>query len=141
MTKEELDKIIENLESNNSKDKASFGLYYRDSDDEMHIKANKDGFELFAAELLKASRDSEKIINSTEKNYIDFGWKKNWIGGEMIAYIKPISETRSEIKEDLPHVTSFKNTIAKYGCLSLIAITVIGIAVGFYTIFKWLLKF
>ncbi len=125
----------------NSKDIASFGLYYRDGEDEMHIKANKDGFELFAAELLKASRDSEKIINSTEKNYIDFGWKRKWISGELIAYIKPISENRDEIKEDKPHRTSFKeDDLLKYGCLTLIAITALGIAVGFYTIFEWLFK-
>ena len=140
MEDEELNKIIEILESKNSKDIASFGLYYRDGEDEMHIKANKDGFELFAAELLKASRDSEKIINSTEKNYIDFGWKRKWISGELIAYIEPISENRDEIKEDKPHRTSFKDDLLKYGCLTLIAITALGIAVGFYTIFEWLFK-
>ncbi|UUC44741.1 hypothetical protein [Flavobacterium cerinum] len=141
MEKEELDKIIQSLTNNNAEDKASFGLYYGEGEDEdeMHIKANKEGFELFAAELLKASRDSETIINNTEKNYIDFEWRKEWMSGEMIAYIKPVSEARNEIKEDTtPHVESFKDKMFKYGCLSLIAIVVIGAVIGFYTIFRWL---
>ena len=71
MKNEELNKIIEQLESGASKEKATFGIYYLEGEDEMHIKANKDGFELFASEMLKASRDSEYIIENSEKKYID----------------------------------------------------------------------
>lgn len=139
MRKEELSKIIEQLENQSSKDKATFGLHFRENEDEMHIKANKDGFELFACELLKASRDSEEVINNKEKNYIDFGFKENWIEGELIAYIKPISENRSDKTEDKPYKESFKDAVFRYGCLAAIGLIILSVIIGIYTIFTWFL--
>jgi len=137
LEKEELNRIIESLENSSSKVKASFGLHYRDGEDEMHIKANKDGFELFAAELLKVSRDSEDIIKNTEKNYIEFGYLNEWIDGELIAYIKPISENRNEIKQEEPIARNYKDDALQFGCILGIGILILSICVGFYTIVKW----
>ena len=136
---EELNNIIEQLENNASKENASFGLFYRDGEDDMHLKANKDGFELFAAELLKASRDSEKIINNAEKKYIDFGFKEKWIEGELIAYIKPISENRNDIKEEKVYSKTFKDYALQYGCFTIIGIIILSLIIGIYTIVNWLM--
>ena len=50
MKSEELNKIIEQLECGASKEKATFGFYYLEGEAVMHIKANKDGFELFVSD-------------------------------------------------------------------------------------------
>lgn len=139
MTKEDLNKIIEQLEKQSSKDKATFGLYFEDNEDEMHIKANKDGFELFACELLKASRDSEDVIQNQEKNYIDIGFNEKWIEGELISYIKPISESRTDKITDKRYKESFKDTVFKYGCLVIIGIIIFSLIIGIYTVFSWFL--
>ena len=139
MKNEELNKIIEQLESGASKEKATFGIYYLEGEDEMHIKANKDGFELFASEMLKASRDSEYIIENSEKKYIDFGYKEKWIEGELIAYIKPVSEIRNEIKEEKSYRETFTDLAFKYGCLIIIGVIILSIIIGIYTIINWFL--
>jgi len=139
LKKEDLNKIIEQLENQSSKDTATFGLYFQDNEDEMHIKANKDGFELFACELLKASRDSEDVIKNKEKNYIDFGFKEKWIEGELIGYIKPISESRTDKIKDKPYKESFKDSVFKYGCLVIIGVIIFSIIIGIYSIFTWFL--
>ncbi|WP_026711319.1 hypothetical protein [Flavobacterium filum] len=139
MKNEELNKIIEQLESGASKEKATFGIYYLEGEDEMHIKANKDGFELFACEMLKASRDSEDVIENSEKKYIDFGYKEKWIEGELIAYIKPVSESRNEIKEEKPYRETFKDLAFKYGCLTIIGMIILSIIIGICTIVNWFL--
>lgn len=137
MEKEELDRIIKKLESQNSKDIATFGLFYRDGEDELHLKANKDGFELFAAELLKASRDSEKVINDSEKNYIDFGFNEKWIEGELIAYFKPIAENRDEVEPEKPYMPTFKDDLFKFGCFTLLGLLLLCVIIGFYTVVNW----
>lgn len=139
MTKKELDSIIILLEENTSKEKASFGLYYRDGEDEMHLMANKDGFELFAAELLKASRDSNEIINNPQKDYIPFGFKESWLDGELISYIKPVAEDRAQIRNQDKYVQTFKDYIFKYVFFLIVGIVVSSIIIGIYTIVNWFL--
>ena len=70
MEKEELNKIIKKIENENPKEKAFFGIHSTENGDEVYIKANKSGLELFAVELLKASRKSNEIIENSEKNVI-----------------------------------------------------------------------
>ena len=69
MEKEELNKIIEKIENENSKEKAFFGIHNLEAGDELFIRANKYGLELFANELLKASRNTDEIIGNSKKIY------------------------------------------------------------------------
>ena len=67
MNKEELQNIIDKLESENRKEKAYFGIFeYGSGPDESYIKADKQGLELFALEILKAARDSEELLNNNK---------------------------------------------------------------------------
>lgn len=137
MEKQELDKIINLLENNNSKDIASFGFYFREGEDEMHLKANPSGLELFAAKLLKASRDAIEISQS-EKNYIPIGFDEKWIqGDQMLSYIKPVIENRQAIKTDFPKEKTIKDKVLQWGCLILIGIIILSIIIGLITIFNW----
>ncbi len=138
MDKIELEKIIEKLEQNVSEENGTFGLYYRDGEDECHIKANKDGFELFAIELLKASKNAESIIENKEKDYIPLGFNSKWLEGEvMIAYIKPILEKRGEMIADKTHIPTIKDDLLKFGCFAILGILAISLIIGIYTIITW----
>lgn len=137
MEKEELNHIINRLEETASKGGASFGLFYRDGEDEMYLRANEDGFKLFAATLLKAARDSEEVLNHPTNNYIPFGFNEEWIQGELIAYLKPVAEPRGKI-EETPHIPSFKDNLGKWGCIFIIGTIVLSIIVGLITISSWL---
>lgn len=138
MEKKELEDIIEKLELNVSKENGTFGLYYVDGEDACHIKANKDGFELFAIELLKAAKDIENVIENKEKNYIDFGFNRKWIQGDVIiAYIKPILEKRVEIIAEKAYVPAIKDDLFNFGCFALIGILILSLIVGVYTIITW----
>lgn len=138
MHKIELENIIEQLEQNVSEKNGTFGLYYREGEDECHIKANKDGFELFAIELLKASKNAEEIIENKEKDYIPLGFNQKWLQGEvMIAYIKPILEKREEIIADKTHISTIKEDLLKFGCFAILGVLALSLIIGIYTIITW----
>lgn len=138
MDKIELENIIEKLEQNVSEKNGTFGLYYLDGEDECYIKANKDGFELFAIELLKASKNAEAIIENKEKDYIPLGFNQKWLEGEvMIAYIKPILEKREEIIADKTHIPTIKEDLLKFGCFAILGILALSLIIGIYTIITW----
>jgi hypothetical protein len=135
--KEELKVIIEKLEQNASKETGTFGLYY-EQHEWCYIKANDDGFKLFAIEMLKSVLDSEKVINNNEKNYIPFGFERKWFEGEVsIEYIKPIREERSKIENEAISKETFKHRIIKFLFISILVIILLSIIIGFYTIIKW----
>lgn len=94
MTKEELQKIIEQFDEEELKRQGIFSiLQYGGGSDESFIKANKEGLEMFALELLKSSRDAESIITDKEKNIIPLNYDESWIdefGDTFIQYIEPI---------------------------------------------------
>lgn len=138
MDKIELETIIEKLEQNVSKENGTIGLYYRDGEDECHLKANKDGFKLFAIELLKASINTETIIENKEKDFIPFGFNQKWFEGEvMIAYIKPILEKRGEIIAEKAYIPSIKDDLLKFGCFAIIGILALSLIIGIYTVITW----
>ncbi len=76
MTDEKLKTIISELESRNEKEKAYFGFYqYGGGIDESCMKANRQGLELFACELLKASLESQsQKENKPELTKLDTDW-------------------------------------------------------------------
>jgi len=93
---------------------------------------------LFAIELLKASINTETIIENKEKDYIPFGFNQKWFEGEvMIAYIKPILEKRGEIIAEKAYIPSIKDDLLKFGCFAIIGILALSLIIGIYTIITW----
>jgi len=138
LEKEELNIIIEKIDNNNSKEKAFFGVHSMENGDEVYIKANKSGLELFAVELLKASIKSDEIIADSEKSIITFDPQEKWITGNIwIGYIEPKIEDRIDIKEELIKIT-WKDKIVEYSCLTIIGIGILIFVAGIFAVVSWL---
>ncbi len=139
MNKDELQKIIDQLESVNLKDEAYFGIFqYGGEQDESYIKANKQGLELFAINILKAARDSQDIINDTKKSIIPLDYQEEWIDGDTLAqYIEPIPETRKQIKTE-PHQATWQDKYFAHGCFAVGIIVFVLMIIGLITIFTWI---
>ncbi|MBK7127838.1 MAG: hypothetical protein IPM74_14625 [Crocinitomicaceae bacterium] len=139
MNKDELQKIIDQLESSNSKEDAYFGIFdFGHESGESFVKANKEGLELFATELLKASRDADEIVADEKKKIINVEYNAAWIDGDtLIQYVQPSIEKRVNAKFEPPKQT-WLGRIAGAGCLALILIAVAAFAIGLFTMFSWL---
>lgn len=140
MTKEELQKIINQFDEEELKKQGIFSiLQYGGGSDESFIKANKEGLEMFALELLKSSRDAESVIADKEKNIIPLNYDESWIdefGDTFIQYIEPI-KGKQELKSKKYEQTFFDKLIPA-GCIITIIVIVIATIVGLVTITNWL---
>lgn len=136
MKKEELDKIIEKIENENSKEKAFFGVHIISDDcDEAYIKANKSGLQLYAAELLKASNSVCEIEN-TEKKIISFNPEEKWINGDIwLAYIEPTIGDRVDLVSE-PGTKNWKDKFAIYLFYSILVFIFLILIIGLRTIGK-----
>ena len=141
MSKDELQKIIDQLESGNSKDEAYFAIFqYGGGPDESFVKANKQGLELFAAEILKASRDADEIVGDKEKNIIPLDYEEEWIEGDtFVQYIEPTLEKRKKAKHE-PRKETWKDKGIKFGCFAGLIIAIVSVIVGLITMVTWILN-
>jgi len=139
LTQDELQKIIDQLERQTSKDNATFGIFqYGGGSDESCIKADKEGLKLFALELLKASSKTNEIINDKGKNIIPIIFQENWIDDQsdtVIQYVKPVE--RRQIKDEKKYKETIIDKVLPYGCYAAFIILAIAIIVGFWTLIKW----
>jgi len=137
LKQEELNKIIESLQSNDSKDIAGLGFYYIGGDtDEAYIKANKAGLELFAAELLKAAVRIDEIKNGDIET-LSININHDWIDNHIpLLYIQPVIDYERKNVEIRPK--NWKDSVLKYGCVFTVGVVIISFVVGIITIIKWL---
>ena len=143
MNKEELQNIIDEFDKEDRKQKAYFGIFeYGGAPDESYIKANKQGLELFALEILKAARDSEELLKSErEESVFPLGFDEDWIDDDCstyIQYVEPTNEIRTNVKQ-VSNVETWKDKTMKFGCISAILIAIISAVVGIVTIIKWII--
>ena len=141
MTTEKLQNIINQFDENDLKQKGVFGVFqYGGGSDESFIKANKEGLELFAIQLLKASTEIDTILTDKEKNIITLDYDENWIhqnSDTFLQYIEPTTDEQINYPK-YEHKTTFADKILPYGCGFLLIIIVISILVGLGTIIKWI---
>lgn len=139
LTKEELQKIIDQFDEGALKRQGIFGIsQYGGGSDESFIRANIEGLELFALELLKAARDTEATLADTEKKIISFDYDEDWIdenSDTFIQYVEPIADKQISKTE---HKTTFADRLMPYGCGLVAIILVVSVIVGLVTLFKWL---
>ena len=138
MEEEELDKIIANIENGNPKEKAFFGVYDLNEDgNEATIRANKYGLELFACELLKASRKANEVLEDPKKNIIIIDATEKWITGDIwLGYIEPKSEDRVDFKEK-EYKRNWKDVAVKYGCVITFGILIFIFITGIISVVSW----
>ena len=134
--------IISELENNNNKEKAFFGFYqYGGGIDESCIRANKQGLELFSAELLKARAeiDNRTFENGEIEHYqIDISWTD-----ENADFYFDSLELTSKIKtEKEDSFTEYKETwkdeLYGYLIFGIIIVLVIIFIIGFITTIRWI---
>ena len=140
LTKEELEEIIERLAADNPGDEAFFGiLQYGGGADESYIHANKAGLELFAAELLKAS----KGIGDPDKEdiYVLELDEDIWLDGDtIIDYIETSKRGRSESpKVNHDYSETWIDRLIPFGCISLVVIGFILMIIGMIAIVQWII--
>lgn len=142
LTKEELQKIIDQFNEKELKSLGVFGIFrYRDNYDESFLKANKEGLELFALQLLKSARDIETILSDTTKNIIPLEYNEDWMDENsdiFIQYIEPVAD-RQKLKYKSEYKSTFTDKLIFCGCGLIVFILLISVIVGFITLISWLL--
>jgi len=141
LTEEELQKIIDQFDEEMLKRQGIFSiLQYGGGSDESFIKANKEGLEMFALELLKSSRDAENVIADKKKNIIPLNYDESWIdefGDTFIQYIEPIKE-KQEFKSKKDYKQTILDKLVPLGCITAIIVIIISTIVGLITITDWI---
>ena len=142
LTKEELQKIIDQFDEEELKRHGIFGIsQYGGGSDESFIRANKEGLELFALELLKSARDTEAILSDTKKKIIPLDYDENWVdenSDTFIQYIEPIAD-KQKLRPNSENTSTFTGKLMPYGCGLVAIILVVAVIVGLVTLIKWIL--
>ncbi|WP_299246612.1 hypothetical protein [uncultured Aquimarina sp.] len=142
MTDEEIQNIITEFENRNQKEKAFFGFYqYGGGIDESGIRANRKGIELFTAQLLKSTLNSEKH-NYSENEFCYSEIDIDWTDDDSDFFFDSIEITnKDKLKKD-EKFPRYKRTISDRfyeGLIFLIILLLIlFLFVGFVTIVKWI---
>jgi hypothetical protein len=140
LEKEDLQIIIDELEASNSKEDAYFGIFNVSGQDECFINANKQGLELFAADLLKASLRAEDLLAQNPKSVFPLSYDEDWMDEEsdiLIQYVEPSIEERKKTKAE-PYKETPKDIVIKVGCVVGLVVTVVSSIIGFITLLSWL---
>ncbi|UYW01804.1 hypothetical protein K5I29_02445 [Flavobacterium agricola] len=141
LTKEELQNIIDQFDEEKLKKLGIFGIsQYGGGSDESFLRANKEGLELFAIQLLKSARDTEDILSDKEKNIIPLDYNEDWIdenSDTFIQYIEPITD-KQKLKDKNDYKTTFADKLIPYGCGLILIILAIATIVGLVTICNWI---
>ena len=143
-TTQQLQDFISQFDINKLKQEGIFGIYqYGGGPDESYIRANTEGVQLYAIELLKGAIAMEKSLPSLEKNIISLDFDENWMDTDstiVIDYIEPVDKI-----EDYPSQPnsklSVKDTLIPYGCGIIVIISIIALLVGFVSIAKWIFNY
>ncbi|MDX1938160.1 MAG: hypothetical protein SFU21_13655 [Flavihumibacter sp.] len=138
MTRNELQNIIDTLETSISFGDSSFGIFDAGQNGDFYIKANKDGLMMLALELLKADQKSDNFLNKEEQPFIRFPEESNLINAESDICVIGIEVIKGKLtgisrEKDKP---SFSDKVFKFGCLSLLIIMIIAMLVGFVKLFQ-----
>lgn len=141
LTNEELQKIIDQFDEEELSQQGIFGIsQYGGGSDESFIRANKEGLELFALELLKSARDTEKILSDKTTNIIPLEYDEDWIdenSDTFIQYVEPIAY-KQKLKPKSEYKSTFADKLLPYGCGFILLILLISVVVGFGTLLKLL---
>lgn len=141
LTKEELQKIIDQFDEVELKQQGILGIsQYGGGSDENFVRANKEGLELFALELLKSAQEIESVLSDPEKNIIPFEYEEDWVDENsdiFIQYIEPIAD-KQKLKPKSEYKSTFLDKLMPLGCGLIAIILLISVVVGLVTIINWI---
>ena len=140
MTDLEIRKLIEELRNRNNSDDAYIGFYqYGGGPDESYIKANRQGLEIHAAELLEAALETRAEFEKGKEK--TFGLDNKLYDNESdygFDYVELKKEKRNEIKPYSEYKETWKDKIFKVGCIGIGILLIAFIIIGFITVITWI---
>ncbi|UOQ55426.1 hypothetical protein [Hymenobacter cellulosivorans] len=132
MTPEEIADFTARLAAETPATEASFGIFqYGGGPDESFIRANKQGLQLFAAEMLQAAARVDETLAHETKSIIPLGFaEQEWLDGEVfMQYIEPLA---GRPEPEVAHTVSSTlfDKLMTYGLQAVFFILLIGLFVG-----------
>ncbi|MDI9309757.1 MAG: hypothetical protein QM535_06045 [Limnohabitans sp.] len=121
-----------------------FGIYqYGDGPEGSYIRANKEGLQLYAIELLKGAIAMDEKTKFNETNAIPMCDNGNWMDLNstiVIGYIESVDKIEGYPSQPNSKL-SVKDTLIPYGCGIIVIISIIALIVGFVSIVKWIFNY
>jgi len=140
MYSEEHDKLIEQLRLNVHQEDAIFGIFqYGGGTDECYIRANKEGLQLYALELLIAAQKAEEVFEDPKTNIIPVKYEESWIDQHsdvFLQYVEPVGKRAIFPYEEEKSTVSDK--LLSSGCVLFLIFILLSVIVGAASIFKWI---
>lgn len=114
----------------NLKAKAFFGFYWSDDGDDIFIKANKEGLDLYIRELRKAAEKYDE--NTEESKEVDFEPQK-WAKGNLsLTHIEFVTQEKIVANEE--HRKTWKEKLTEYGCFLVLGFIILIFAMGIHAL-------
>ena len=140
MTDKEIGELINELRSKKNYHEAYIGFFqYGGGPDESFIKANRQGLELHAAELLAAALETETEFEiGKEKTY---GLDQDLLDDDSefgFSYVELKKEKRNDIKPYSVYKETWKDKAFKIGCIAIGILLVVLLIIGFITAVTWI---
>ena len=140
MTDKEIGKLTNELRNQKNYDEGYIGFFqYGGGPDECFIKANRQGLELYAAELLAAALETEtEFETGKEKTY---GLDQNLLDNESefgLSYVELKTEKRNDIKPYSEYKDTWKDKAFEIGCIAIGILLVVLLVIGFITAVTWI---
>lgn len=143
LSKEELQKIIDQFDEEELKRQGIFGISEYDYG-ESFIRANREGLELFALKLLKSTREIDEILSDPVKDIIPFNYDEDWVDENsctFIHYIEPIAykqKLKPKIENKLTFIDKLKEYANGFIFIFVFIFIIISLVVGFVTVINWI---
>ncbi|MEZ4797537.1 MAG: hypothetical protein R2785_10255 [Flavobacteriaceae bacterium] len=140
MNDKEIGKLINELRSQKNYDEAYIGYFqYGGGPEESYIKANRQGLELHAAELLEAALETEKEFENGKIK--TFGLDEGISDEEsdfLFDYVELKKEARKGIKPDSDYKETWKDKLFKYFFFGILIGLGLLIIIGIVTVISWI---
>ncbi len=140
MNDRKIGKFIDELRNPKNYDEAYIGYFqYGGGTDEGYIKANRQGLELHAAELLEAALQTE--IDSNSKKLKTFGLDEGIIDKEsdfFFDYVELVKESINEISPTREYEESWKDKLIKFCFFGVVIVLGVLILIGISTVISWI---
>lgn len=140
LEREQLNRVLLYFNEEALKNEAIFGIYHgSDKFDDHHIRANKEGLELYALQLLKAARE----IGDAEKpglRHLPLVCHEKWISSDSDIVIEHVEITTERIPE-MPKAAGSNPVVTAFGfagCFGIMLLILVSLVVGFVVVFNWL---
>ena len=139
MTDKDIGKLIDELRNQRNYDEAYIGFFqYGGGPDESYIKANRQGLELHAAELLAAALETKTEFKTGKQK--TFGLDQDLLVHDSefgFDYVELIKEKRNDINPSSVNKENWKDKAFKISCIAIGILIVVLIIIGTLTAITW----